>query len=85
MDIIYTIYYEVFSGGGYYLYHALDSIFGGWILFILCSTQYIRVVDTIYTMHHAVFSGGDTIYTMYYAIFSGVDINGYSDILSKKF
>ena len=29
MDTFYTMHYAVFSGGGYYLYYALRSIFGG--------------------------------------------------------
>ena len=66
------MHYAVFSGGRYYLYFALRSIFGGWILFVLCTTknfrgwilfvkcttQYFRGVDTICNMHYAVFSGG---------------------------
>ena len=66
VDTICTMHYVVFSGGGYYLYYALRSIFGGWILFILCTTQYFRGVNTIYTMHYAVFSGGG--YYLYYAL-----------------
>ena len=66
------MHYAAFSVGGYYLYFALRSIFGGvGIPFILRTTQYSREVDTIYTMHYAVFSGVDTIYTMYYAVFLG--------------
>ena len=34
------------------------SIFTGWILPILYTTQYFRSVDTIYTIHYAVFLGG---------------------------
>ena len=43
-----------------YLYNALQR------LFILCTAQYFRGVDTIYTMHHVVFSGGG--YGVYYAL-----------------
>ena len=87
LDTLYTLHYEVFTGGGYYLNYALRSIFGSWILFILHTTQYFREVDTIYsmyyaffwkldtiyTMHHVVFPWVDTIVTMYYAIFFGLD------------
>ena len=44
MGTAYSMYYVVFSGGDYYLYYALRGIFGGWILFILCTTQYFRGV-----------------------------------------
>ena len=69
------MHYGVFLGGGYSLYYALRSIFGGRILFILCITQYFREVDTIFTMQYAVFSGDE--YYLYYAlrsIFRGADI-----------
>ena len=66
VDIIYTMHYTVFSEGGYYLYYALQSIFGGWILFILCTKQYSREVDTIYTMHYGVFSEG--VHNLYYVL-----------------
>ena len=56
--------YEVFSGCGYDLYYALRSIFGGSRIFILCTTQYFRRVDTICTMYHEVFSGCG--YYLYY-------------------
>ena len=42
IDTAYTRHYVVFSGGGYYLYYALRSTFGGWIQFISCTTQYFR-------------------------------------------
>ena len=35
----------------------LRSNFGGWILFILCTTQYFRGVDTIYTRTTQYFRG----------------------------
>ena len=66
MDSAYIMHYVVFSGGGYYLYYALPSIFGGWILYILCITQYIREADTIYTMYYVEFSGGGNY--LYYAL-----------------
>ena len=50
-----TIYYVVFSGYGYFLYYALRSVSGGRTLFILFNTQFFLGVDTIYTMHNAVF------------------------------
>ena len=66
VDSIYTMYYAVFSRGGYYSYYALRKIFEEWILFILCTTQYFKVVDTICTMHYAVFSGsGQNLYYTY--------------------
>jgi len=34
-------------------------MFAGLILFILCITQYFRGVDTTYSIHFAVFSGGE--------------------------
>ena len=42
IDMAYTLHYVIFSGGEYYLYHVLLSIFGGRILFILCTTEYFR-------------------------------------------
>ena len=66
------MYYVVFFGGKHFLYYALHSIFGGWILFILCTTEYFRGLDTIYTMYYAVFWRVNTIYPMYYTVFSGV-------------
>ena len=74
------------SGGGCYLYYALHSIFGWWMLFIPCPTHHFRVVDTIYTVQYVVFLGGgfyinyalrsifqgpDSIYTMNIALLSG--------------
>ena len=55
----YYLYYAlaVFSGDGYYFYYALCSIFGGWILFLLCTMQYIRREDNFYAMHYEVVSG----------------------------
>ena len=44
------------------------------MLFILCTTQYFRVVDTFYTMHYAVFSrGGCYLYHTLRSIFQGPD------------
>ena len=40
VNIVCTMHYAVFSGGGYYLYYALCSIFRGRILFVLFITQY---------------------------------------------
>ena len=39
VDTIYTMHYAVFSGGGYYSYYALRSIFGGgyYLYYTLCS------------------------------------------------
>ena len=74
VDTICTIHYAVFSGGGYYLYYALRSIFKGRIQFLLSITQYFQGVDTTITMHYAVFSGDR--YCEYYALRSivkGVD------------
>ena len=62
------MHYAGFSGGGYYLYYALRILFRGWILFVLCTTQYFQGVDTICTMHYAVFSVGG--YNLYYALCS---------------
>ena len=73
IDTIDTMQYAVFSGGGYYLYYTLRIIFWGWILFILCNTQYLRGVNNIYTINYVVFWGVDTILTMHYAVFSRVD------------
>ena len=57
----------IYSGGRYCVYYALRSIFGGWILFMLCTTQYFRGMDTIYTMYYdVVFLGGE--YYLYYAL-----------------
>ena len=50
------------------MYYALRSIFGEGILFILCTTQYFRGVDTIHTMHYVVFSRSG--YYLYYALCS---------------
>ena len=56
---------------GYGIYQALRSIFRGPTLFILCTTQNFRGMDTICTMH--------------YTVFSWVDTKGYWCILSKKY
>ena len=54
-----TMHYAVFPGAGYYLFYALrSSIFRGWIVFVLCITQYFQGVDTICTVNFAVFLGG---------------------------
>ena len=80
VDFIFTMHYAVFSGGGCdlyyalrsfsgsrcYIYYALRSNFGGRMLFILCTTQYSRLVVTIYTMHYVVFLGGG--FYIYYAL-----------------
>jgi len=71
MDTAYIMHYMVFSGGEYYLYHALRSIFGGWIIFVQCTTQYFRRANTIYITHYVVFSGGRYYLYYEYAIFSG--------------
>ena len=76
VDIIYTMHYAVFSGGGYYLYyalrsifgwwiyiyHALRSIFGGWILFI-------GMLFILCILQY--FRRADAIYIMHYVVFSG--------------
>ena len=67
-DTLDTMHHAVSSEGGYYLCYALPSIFGGWLILILCTTQYIGGgilwilcttqyfwgVVTIDNMHHAV-------------------------------
>jgi len=65
------MHYVVFSRSGYHLYYALCSIFGEWILFILCTTQYFRGVHRIYTIPTQYFRGVDTIYTINCIVFSG--------------
>ena len=69
MDTIYTLHDVVFSRIDYYSHNALGRIFGAWIVFllctiflggglivfILCTTQYIRGMNSIDTMHYAVF------------------------------
>ena len=72
--------YVVFGGGGY----ALQSIFGEWRLFILCTTQYFRGVDyNLYYVLRSIFEGRilfilcttqyfrgvDTIHTMHFVVF----------------
>ena len=64
------MHYAVFLVGDYYLYYALRSNFSGLILFILCTTQYIRgMMNTILLCTAQYFRGVDTIYTMPYAVF----------------
>ena len=67
------VYYALRSifGGGYYFYYAIHSIFGGWILFILCTSQYFRGCILFKLCNTQYFRGMDTIYTMHYAVFSG--------------
>ena len=38
VDTILTMHYVIFSGGGYYSYYALSSIFREWVIFIVCTT-----------------------------------------------
>ena len=71
VDIFYTMHYELFSRGKYYLYYELRSSSGGSILFILSTTELFWGMDTSYTTHYALFSGVNIFCTMNYAILSG--------------
>ena len=66
------------------MYYALRSIFGGWILFILCNTQYSRwsIFDILRTAQY--FRRVDIIYTTHYTVFSGVGYYLYNAIRSFK-
>ena len=57
---------SMYFGGWILLLFALRRILGRRLLFILCTTQYFRAANTMYTMHYAVFSGGE--YYVYYAL-----------------
>ena len=66
------MYYAAFLGGKSYLYYALHSISWGWIIVILCTTQYFGrgILFILCTTQYV--RGFDTIYPMYYTVFSGV-------------
>ena len=60
MDTIYAMQNAVFSGGG---------------LFMLCTTRYYWVTDTIYTMHYAELLGDG--YYLYYALHGIIGVGYY--------